>query len=231
MPTNAHLVKATVFPVVMYGHESWTRKKAECRRIDAFELWCWRRHLIVPWTARRSNQSILKEINHEYSLAGLMLKLKSNTLAISCKELTHLKRPWCWERLKAGGEGDNRGWDSWMTSLTWWTWVWVSSGSWGWTGKPGVLQSMGSQRVGHDWATEMNWGFIRKDFYITVFFLHKEYVNRSDLHMLINSGNTICENYRNEWQGTEMPGKGNYREQKRSSDALMTGNIRNSKWI
>ena len=81
----------------------------------------------------------------------------SNTLATWYAELTHLKRPWCWERLRAGGEGDDRGWDSWMASLTQWTWVWVNSGSWRWTGKPGVLQSMGSQRVEHDWATELSW--------------------------------------------------------------------------
>ena len=81
----------------------------------------------------------------------------SNTLATWCEELIHWKRPWCWERLKAGGEGDDRGWDGWMASPTWWTWVWVSSGSWWWTGKPGMLQSMGSQRVGHKWATELNW--------------------------------------------------------------------------
>ena len=81
----------------------------------------------------------------------------SNTLATWYKELTHLKRPWCWERLRAGGEGDNRGWDSWMTSLTQWTWVWVDSRSWWWTGRPGVLQFMGSQRVGHDWESELNW--------------------------------------------------------------------------
>ena len=93
LPTKVHLVKAMVFPVVMYGCESWTIKKAECRRIDAFELWCWRRHLKVPWTARRSNQSILKEIRPGCSLEGLMLKLKLNTLATTCKELTHLKRP------------------------------------------------------------------------------------------------------------------------------------------
>ena len=74
-----------------------------------------------------------------------------------CEELTHWKRPWCWERLKAGGEGDDRIWDGWMASLTLWTWVWVSSGNWWWTGKPGVLQSMGSQRVRHDWATELSW--------------------------------------------------------------------------
>ena len=81
----------------------------------------------------------------------------SNTLATWCKELTHWKRPWCWDRLKAGGEGNNRGWDDWMTSLTQWTWVWVSSGSWWWTEGPGVLQSMGLQRVGHDSETELNW--------------------------------------------------------------------------
>ena len=141
----------------MYGCESWTIKKAEHRRIDAFELWCWRRPLRVPWTARRSNQYILKEISPEYSLEGRMLKLNSTTLATWCKELTHWKRPWCWERLKAGGEGDNRGCDGWMASPTLWTWVWVISRSWWWTGKPGMLQSMGSQRVRRDWATELNW--------------------------------------------------------------------------
>ena len=81
----------------------------------------------------------------------------SNTLATTCKELTHWKRPWCWEGLGAGGEGDDRGWDGWMPSPTWWTRVWVNSGSWCWTGRPGVLRFMGSQRVGQDWATEMNW--------------------------------------------------------------------------
>ena len=80
-----------------------------------------------------------------------MLKLNSNTLATWCEELTHLKRPWCWEKLRAGGEGNDRGWDGWMASPTQWTWVWVNSGSWWWTGRPGVLQSMGSQRVWHDW--------------------------------------------------------------------------------
>ena len=81
----------------------------------------------------------------------------SSTLATSCEELTHWKRLWCWEGLGAGGEGDNRGWDGWMASLTRWTWVSVNSGSWWWTGRPGVLRFMGSQRVGHDWATELNW--------------------------------------------------------------------------
>ena len=152
--TKVHLVKAMVFPVAMYGCESWTVKKAEHRRIDAFELWCWRRLLRIPWTSRRSNQSIVKEINPEYSLEGLMVRLKLQYL---CKELTHWKRPWCWEGLGAGGEGDNRGWDGWMASLTRCTWVWVNSGSWWWTGRPGVLQFIGSQRVRHDWATELNW--------------------------------------------------------------------------
>ena len=124
--------------------------------IDTFELWCWRKLLRVPWTARRSNQSILKEISPEYSLEGLMLKLKLQYFGHLMEELTPWKRPWCWERSKAG-EGDDRGWDGWMASLTRWTWVWLSSGIWWWTGKPGVLQSMGSQRVGHNWATELNW--------------------------------------------------------------------------
>ena len=115
LPTKVHLVKALVFPVVMYEGESWTIKKAECWRIDAFELWYWGRLLRVPWTARRSNQSVIKEISPEYSLEGLMLKLKL-PMATWWEELTHLKRPWCWERLKTGGEGDNRGWDGWMAS-------------------------------------------------------------------------------------------------------------------
>ena len=118
LPTKVCLVKAKVFPVVIYGCESWTIKKAEHWRIDGFELWCWRRLLRVPWAARRSNQSILKEISPEHSLEGVMLKLKLQHLATWCEELTHLKRPWFWERLKVGGEGDNRGWDDWMASLT-----------------------------------------------------------------------------------------------------------------
>ena len=129
LPTKVRLVKAMVFPVTTYWCESWTVKKAEPRRIDAFEVWCWRRFLRVPWTARRSNQSILKEISPEISLEGMMLSWSSSTLATSWEELTHWKRPWCWERLKAGEEGDNREWDGWMASLSRWTWVWASSGS------------------------------------------------------------------------------------------------------
>ena len=158
LSAKVHLVKAMVFLVVMYGCENWTIKKAERRRVDAFELWCWRRLLWVPWTARRSTQSILKEISPGCSLAGLMLNWNSNTLATWCEELTHLKRPWCWEGLKVGGgEGDNRRWDGWMASLTRWMWVSVNSGSWWWTGRPGMLWFMGLQRVRHDWATELNW--------------------------------------------------------------------------
>ena len=128
--------------------ESWVSK------IDAFELWCWRRLLRVTWTARRSNQSILKEISPEYSLKGLNLKLQYSGHLMqrteSCEKSLML------ERLKAGGEGDDRGWDSWMASPTQWTWVWINSGRWWWTERPGMLQSMGSQRIRHDWATELN---------------------------------------------------------------------------
>ena len=145
-----------VFPVVIYGCESWTIKKAECRRIDAFELWCWRRLLRVPWTARRFNQSILKEISPGCLLEGLMLKLKLQYFAPMMWRADSLKRPWCWERLRAGGEGDNRGWDGLMASLTQWTWVWVDSGSWWWTEWPGTVWFMVLQRLGHNWETEMN---------------------------------------------------------------------------
>ena len=123
LPTKVCLVKAMVFPVVMYGCESWTVKKAEHQRIDAFELWCWRRLLRVPWTARRSNQLILTEISPGCSLEGLMLHWNSSTLATSWEELSHWKRLWCWEGLGAGGKGDDRGWDGSMASPTWWTWV------------------------------------------------------------------------------------------------------------
>ena len=153
--TKVHLVKAMVFPVVMYGCESWTITKAEHWRTDAFELWCWRRLLRVPWTARWSNQSILKEISPEYSLEGLMLKLKLQYSGHLMRITDTLEKTLMLGKLKAGGERDDRGWDGWMASPTQWIWVWVNSGSWWWTGRPGVLQSMGSQRVGHDWATEL----------------------------------------------------------------------------
>ena len=153
LPRKVHLVEAMVFPVVMHGCQSWTIKKAEHHKIDAFELWCWRRLLRVPWTARTSN---LKEISPEYSLEGLILTLKLQYFGHLMRRTDFWKRPWCWERLKAGREGDNRGWDGWMASLTQWAWVCINSGSWWWTGKSRVLQSMGSQGVGNDWATELN---------------------------------------------------------------------------
>ena len=115
------------------------------------------RFLRVPWTSRRSNQSILKEISPSFHWKDWCWSWNSNTLATLREALTHLKRPWCWERLKAGGEGDNRGWDGWMASPTQLRWVWVNSGRWWWTGRLGVPWSMGLQRVGHNWVTELNW--------------------------------------------------------------------------
>ena len=141
----------------MYGCESWTIKKAERRRIDAFELWCWRRLLRVPWTARRSSQYILKEISPGCSLERLMLKLKLQYFGHLMRRADSFEKTLCWERLRAGEEEDDRGWDGWMASLTQWTWVWVNSGSWWWTGRPGVLQSMRSQRVRHNWVTGLSW--------------------------------------------------------------------------
>ena len=139
LPAKVHLVKAMAFPVVMYGCENWTVKKTERQRMDAFELWCWRRLLRVP--------RICKEIQPVHStgdqfwvfIGRTNAKAETPILSHWCEELTHLKRPWCWERLKAGWEGDGSGWDGWMASLTQWTWVWASSGSWWWTGKPGML--------------------------------------------------------------------------------------------
>ena len=157
LSTKVHLVKAMFFPVVMYGCESWSIKKAERRRIDAFELWCWRRFLRVPWSARRSNQSILKEISPGCSLAGLMLKLKLQYSGHLMWRVDLFEKTLMLGKLRAGGEGDDRRWDGWMASPTQWIWIWVDSGSWWWTGRPDVLQFMGSQRVGHEWATELNW--------------------------------------------------------------------------
>ena len=145
-----------VFPVVMYGCESWTVKKAQHRRIDAFELWCWRRLLRVPWTARRSTQSILKEISPGCSLERLMLKLKLQYFDHLMWRINSLEKT-----LMLGGIGGRRrrGWDGWMASPTWWTWVWVNSGSWWWTGRPGMLQFMGvakSRTQLSNW-TELKW--------------------------------------------------------------------------
>ena len=135
---------------------SWTVNKAEHRRIDVFELWCWRRLVGAPWTARRSNQSILREISSEFSLEGLMLKLKLQYLGTWFEELTHWKDPDAgkdWRQQEKGTiEDEMAGCHHWQ-----WTWVWVNSRSWWWTGRPGVLQSMGLQGVGHDWETELNW--------------------------------------------------------------------------
>ena len=142
----------------MYGCESWTIKKAECWRIDAFELWCWRTLLRVPWTSGRSNQFILKEISPEYSLVGLMLKRKLQFFGHLMRRADSFEKTMMlsFERLKAGGEGDDRRWNGWMASSTQWTWVWVNSGSWWWTEKPSVLWFSGSQGMRHDWVTELN---------------------------------------------------------------------------
>ena len=157
LPTEVCLVKAMVLPVVMYGCESWTIKKAEHWRIDAFELWCSR----IFWesfglqgdpTSPPQRRSVLSVHWKDWYWSW-----NSNILATGCKELTPWKRPWCLKRLKTGGKGDSRGWDDWMASQTQCTWVWVNSGSWWWAERPGVLQSMGSQRVRDDWETGLNW--------------------------------------------------------------------------
>ena len=157
LPTKVCLLKAMVFPVVMYGCESWTVKKAECRRIDAFELWCWRRLLGVPWTERRSNQSILKEISPGCSLKGLMLKLKLQYFGHHMRRVDSLERT-----LMLGGIGGRRRRGQqrmrWLDGIAGSMDMSLSEfESWWWIGRPGVLWCMGSQRVGNDWATELNW--------------------------------------------------------------------------
>ena len=133
----------------------------DCKESRAQKNWCFWTVVLDSWeslglqgdpTSPSQRKSVLNSHWKDWCWSW-----NSNTLATWSEELTHWKRLWCWERLKAEGEDDDRGWDGWMESLTQWTWVWVNSGSWSWTGRPGVLQSMGSQRIGHDWATELNW--------------------------------------------------------------------------
>ena len=148
LPTKVHLVKAMVFPVVMYGYESWTVKKVERWRIDAFELWCWRRLLRVPWTARRSTQSILKAISPGISLEGMMLKLKLQDFGHLIRRADSLEKT-----LMLGGIGGRRrrggrGWDGWMTSLTWWTWVITFIPEW----TPGIGDGQGGLACCDSWG-------------------------------------------------------------------------------
>ena len=159
LPTKVHLVKAMVFQVVMYGCESWTVKKAEHQRIDAFELWCWRRLLRVPWTSRRSTHSILKEISAGCSLEGLMLKPKLQYFGCLMWRADSLEKTLMLGKIE-GRRRRGRQRMRWLDGITnSMTWVWMDSRSWWWTGRPGVLWFLGSQRVGHDWATELNWSF------------------------------------------------------------------------
>ena len=159
LPTKVRLVKAMVFPVVMYGCESWTIKKADHWRIDAFELWCWSRLLGVPWTARRSNQSILKEISPGCSLVELILKLKLQYFGHLMGQTDSFEKTLMLGKMRAGGEEYDRGWNGWMTSPTLWTWVWVDSGNWGWTREAWRAADHGvanSQTQLNDW-TELSW--------------------------------------------------------------------------
>ena len=140
----------------MYECESLTIKKAERRRIDAFELWCWRRLLRVPRTAGRPNQSILKEISPKYSLERLMVKLKLQYFGHLMWRTDSLEKALTLGKIEGGRRRDDRGWDGWMASPTQWTWVWVNSRIWWWTGRPACCVPWGC-RVGHNWATELNW--------------------------------------------------------------------------
>ena len=157
LSTKVRLVKAMVFPVVMYQCESWTVKKAEHWRTDALELWCWRRVLRVSWTARRSNQSIQKEISTEYSLEGLMLRLKLQYFGHLMRRANSLEKTLILGKIEGRRrrEGQRRRWVDGITDSM--TWVWASSRSRCWTGRPGMLQFMGLQRVGHNWTIELNW--------------------------------------------------------------------------
>ena len=160
-----------VSPVVKSGFESWTIKMAESQIIDAFELWCWRRLLRVLWTARRSNQSILKEINSEYSLERPMLKLQY--FGHLMQRADPLEKTLMLEKIEGRGEGDDRGWDVWMASQTQWTWVWANSGRLWETRRPGMLQSMGLQRVRLDSVTEQQQPSLWSNSHIHTWLLEK----------------------------------------------------------
>ena len=162
---KVRLAKAMVFPIIMYWCESWTIKKAERWRIDAFELWCWRRLLRVPWTPRRSNQSILKEISLEYSLEGLMLKLKLQYFGHLMWRSDSLEKTLMLGRTE-GRRRRGRQRKRWLALPTRWTWVWASSRSWWWTGKTGVLQFHWT-----DWVTELNWTELTTAFFLWKCFL------------------------------------------------------------
>ena len=156
MSTNVCLGKAMVFPVVIYGHESCTIKRAECRRIDAFELWCWRRLLRIPWTSRRSNQSILREISPGCSLEELMLKLKLQYFGHLMWRADSFEKTMILGKIEHLRRGQQRM--RWLDGITDTMDMGLGElGSWWGTGRPGMLQFMGSQRVGHDWVTELSW--------------------------------------------------------------------------
>ena len=180
---NGPSSKAMVFPVVMYGCESWTVKKAEHWRIDAFKLWCWRRLLRIPWTVGKSNQSILKEISPGCSLEGLMLKLKLQYFGHLMRRVDSLEKTLILGRIEGRSR---RGWQrmKWLDGITdWWTWVWVDSGCWWWTGRPGVLWFMGFQRVRQDWVAELIWTELNC---VTIkFYLQEQAVVRFDPPALV----------------------------------------------
>ena len=195
LSTEVHLVKAMVFPAVMYGCESWAIKKTECWRIDAFELWCWRRLLRVPWTARRSNQSILKEISPGISLEGMMLKLKLQLWLPHGKSWLIGKdsdagRDWGQEE-KGTTEHEVAGWHHWLDGC-----VWVNFGGWWWSGSPGLLRFMGLQRVGHNWVTELKWKSSTSSSLFSEFFklLRGKY---TETHSLLWSGR--CQSQPEPW--------------------------------
>ena len=186
------------FPVVMYGCESWTVKKAEHRRINAFELWCWRKLLRVPWTARRSNQSVLKEISPGISLGGMMLKLKLQYFGHPMRRVDSLEKTLMLGGTGGRGEGDDREWDGWMTSRTWWTWVWVNSlmnrealaccDSWG--------------RKESDTTERLNWTDIFPTFFDSLYYFLSLYCSfhvfsetSSSTLMLFSGIATLCKTY------------------------------------
>ena len=156
LPTKVRLSKAMVFPVVMYGCESSTYKESWALN------WCFWTVVLEKTLESPLDSMEIQPVHPKGDQSWMFIGRTNveaetpNNLATWCEELTHWKRPWCWERLRAGGEGDSRGWGGWMESPTQWTWVWVNSRRWWWTGRPGMLQSMGLQRVGHNWATELS---------------------------------------------------------------------------
>ena len=218
LPTKVHLVKAMVFPMVMYGCESWTVKKAEHKKNWCFWTVVLEKTLESPLDCKEI-QSVHPKGDQSWVFIG-RTDTEAETPVLwppHAKRLTHWKRPWCWEGLGAGGEGDDRGWDGWMAPPNWWTWVWVDSGSWWWTGRPGVLWFMGSQRIGHNWVTELTDWCSLENLILLIDWVHVGCSHLSSVQLFVMLWTLACQapqsiefSQQEYWRGLPCPPPGDF---------------------